>query len=74
MKEHFCPVGAYKQWLLQDRIAPWGGFINRKSKDTFERILTLHGGFNGPLKSYKSLMRDVNAADEAGKYNAVATS
>ncbi|RDW78879.1 alpha/beta fold hydrolase [Aspergillus mulundensis] len=65
LKEHFSPVGAYKKWLLADRIAPWSTYITADEKDIFETITMSHGGFDGPTKSYKSLMRDYNAADEA---------
>ncbi|KAJ5349881.1 hypothetical protein N7541_007608 [Penicillium brevicompactum] len=64
LKEHFSPVGAYKKWLLADRIAPWTTFITEDEKDIFENITMSQGGFDGPVKSYKSLMRDYNAADE----------
>ncbi|PLB54176.1 putative epoxide hydrolase [Aspergillus steynii IBT 23096] len=64
LKEYFSPVGEYKKWLLADRIAPWTTFITADEKDTFEKITMSHGGFDGPVKTYKSLMRDFNAADE----------
>ena len=67
MKEHFSPVGEYKKWLLADRIAPWTAHITADEKDIFENITMSNGGFDGPVKSYKSLMRDYNAADEKGK-------
>lgn len=67
MKEYFSPVGEYKKWLLADRVAPWTAFITADEKDTFENITMSHGGFDGPVKSYKSLMRDYNAADEESK-------
>lgn len=60
-------MGAYKKWLLADRIAPWTTFITEDEKDIFENITMSQGGFDGPVKSYKSLMRDYNAADEKGK-------
>ncbi|RAK76341.1 alpha/beta hydrolase [Aspergillus fijiensis CBS 313.89] len=64
MREHLSPVGEYKKWLLADEIAPWTTFITQVEKETFTNITMAHGGFDGPVKSYKSLMRDLNAADE----------
>ncbi|OGM43844.1 hypothetical protein ABOM_007555 [Aspergillus bombycis] len=64
MKEHLSPVGEYRKWLLANRVAPWTAFITADEKDTFENITMSNGGFDGPVKSYKSLMRDYNAADE----------
>ncbi|KAG6355139.1 hypothetical protein INS49_004220 [Diaporthe citri] len=64
IQKYFSPVGEYKKWLLGDRIAPWQKYLGPEDKATFQFILAVSGGFDGPIKSYKSLMRDVNAADE----------
>ncbi|EXM13829.1 Epoxide hydrolase-like [Fusarium oxysporum f. sp. vasinfectum] len=64
MREHFSPVGRYKQWLLDGRIAPWTKYLEPDAKSIFKRITLFNGGFDGPVKSYKSLMRDINLSDE----------
>lgn len=59
-------MGEYEKWLLSGDIAPWREHLGNKNKAIFKKIFALNGGFDGPVKSYKSVMRDVNAADESG--------
>ena len=66
-KRYFSPVGEYEKWLLSGDIAPWREHLGNKDKAIFKKIVALNGGFDGPVKSYKSLVRDVNAADESGR-------
>ena len=67
-QDFFAPIGTFKQWLLENRMAPFGHYVDVNDMDTFNRILRLHGGYNGPVKWYKSILRDFNAADEKGEY------
>ncbi|KAF4470262.1 alpha beta-hydrolase [Fusarium albosuccineum] len=63
-QKYFAPIGEYKKWLLAGRIAPWTKYLEEESKSIFKRIYNFHGGFDGPLKTYKSMIRDVNLAHE----------
>ena len=65
-QEYFAPVGAFKQWLLANQMAPFGEYVDNKTMDIFNNIVTLNGGYDGPVKWYKSCMRDINKADEEG--------
>lgn len=67
MKKHFSPVGKFRKWLVEGRTAPWTKYLEPDSKSIFKRITSFNGGYDGPVKSCKSLMRDVNAVDEKGE-------
>ncbi|KAI5122577.1 hypothetical protein M0805_004794 [Coniferiporia weirii] len=65
-KKYFCPEGALKKWLLEDRTAqsnaPFFSAEERKrSVETF-----LKGGFTGPLCWYKAFVFKHTAQDDAG--------
>lgn len=68
VQDYFAPVGALKQWLLENRMAPFGQYVDVNDMNTFNRILRLHGGYDGPVKWYKSMLRDYNLADEKGEH------
>lgn len=62
----FSPVGAFQRWLLQDRIAS-DLYVSRVNIEQWKEIMHAQGGFNGPLKWYKAIMRGFNNPDSEGK-------
>lgn len=66
-QDFFAPVGTLKQWLLENRMAPFGHYVDVNDMYTLNRILQSHGGYDGPVKWYQSMLRDYNLADEKGE-------
>lgn len=66
-QENFALVGSFKEWLLENRIAPIGQYVSRHDMEIANRIIRLNGGYDGPVKWYKAAMRGLNAADENGE-------
>ncbi|UPK95918.1 hypothetical protein LCI18_006853 [Fusarium solani-melongenae] len=64
--EHFSPVGAFRKWLEQDSIAS-DVFASRVNEEQWKTIMRAQGGFNGPLKWYKAMMRGINNPDTSGE-------
>lgn len=67
-QEDFAPVGTFKEFLLENRMAPIGQYVNRRDMEIANRIIRLNGGYDGPVKWYKATMRGLNAADEKGEH------
>ncbi|KAM5358993.1 hypothetical protein ACJZ2D_014818 [Fusarium nematophilum] len=60
--EHFLPVGAFRQWLVQNRTSSHM-FVSRVNMEQWKAIMRAQGGLDGPLKWYKAMMKGINNPD-----------
>ncbi|KAF4995350.1 hypothetical protein FDECE_12842 [Fusarium decemcellulare] len=60
--EYFMPVGAIREWLVQNKTAS-DVFATRVNMEQWKLIMTAQGGLDGPLKWYKAMMRGINNPD-----------
>ncbi|KAF4455364.1 alpha beta-hydrolase [Fusarium albosuccineum] len=60
--EDFMPVGAIREWLVQNKTAS-DVFSTRVNMEQWKLIMRAQGGLDGPLKWYKAMMRGINNPD-----------
>ncbi|KAI9166459.1 alpha/beta-hydrolase [Paramyrothecium foliicola] len=63
-KEHLGPIGAFKQWLLEDRRAELGPWMTDTYIAARNSAFSRDGGYQAPLKWYHVLVSNLNLQDE----------
>jgi pimeloyl-ACP methyl ester carboxylesterase len=64
-KYNFCDGEALRAWLLSNKTAPPSPWMPPNELNTFERIISQNGGYEGGLQWYKAIVNNINNADEA---------
>ena len=64
-KEDFGPVGAFKTWLLANKMSPLPPWLPKQEHEIHNKIISHNGGYAGPVNWYVAAVNNVNSADEA---------
>ncbi|CAI6258513.1 unnamed protein product [Periconia digitata] len=63
-RTHVCPVGALKNWVETDQIAPKPDYLSDEEYTTHKSIFE-KGGYRGPTNLYKAAQRNIDSPNDA---------
>ncbi|KAI8676151.1 AB hydrolase-1 domain-containing protein [Fusarium sp. Ph1] len=62
--KHLGPIGATKQWLLEDKLAELGPWLPKTYLAARKEAFSKDGGYQAPLNWYRVLVSNFNLQDE----------
>lgn len=64
--KHLGPIGATKEWLLEDKQAELGSWLPKTYLAARKEAFSKGGGYQAPLNWYRVLVSNLNLQDEPG--------